>query len=59
MDVLRVNVADDVGQEVRERFGIRLVPAVILLDEDSVERYRTEGRLPRKSAIAAALDEVS
>lgn len=55
LDVLRVNVAEDVGQEVRERFGSRMVPTVILLDADGVERYRTEGRLPRKSAIEAAL----
>jgi len=30
-------------------------PAVILLDGNGVERYRTEGRLPRKQAIVAAL----
>ena len=55
LDVLRVNVAEDVGQEVRERFGIRMVPTIIVLDVDGVERYRTEGRLPRKSAILDAL----
>ncbi|MCC7370219.1 MAG: thioredoxin family protein [Chloroflexi bacterium] len=52
LDVLRVNVSDDVGQEVRERYGIRMVPTVILLDREGVEQYRTEGRLPRKQAIA-------
>lgn len=55
LDVLRMNIADDVGQEVRDRFETRLVPTVILLDEDGVEHYRTEGRLPRKSAILEAL----
>lgn len=55
LDVLRVNIADEAGQEVRERFGARMVPTVIVLDADGVERYRTEGRLPRKSAIEAAV----
>ncbi|MGE3269171.1 MAG: thioredoxin family protein [Chloroflexota bacterium] len=56
LDVLRVNVADDVGAEVRERFNIKMVPTVILLDADGVERYRSEARLPRKKAIQDALD---
>ena len=55
LDVLRVNIAEDVGQEVRERFETRMVPTVILLDAEGVERYRTEGRLPRKRDIKAAI----
>ena len=55
LDVLRVNVADDVGQEVRERFDTRMVPAVILLDAAGVECYRSEGRLPRKRDIESAV----
>jgi thiol-disulfide isomerase/thioredoxin len=56
LDVLRVNVAESVGQDVRERFGARMVPTVTVLDADGVERYRSEGRVPRKGAIMAALD---
>ena len=56
LDVLRVNVADDVGAEVRTRFTITMVPAVILLDADGVERYRSEARLPRRASILEALD---
>jgi thiol-disulfide isomerase/thioredoxin len=55
LDVLRVNVAEAVGQEVRERFGATMVPTIIVLDEHGTERYRTEGRLPRKRAILDAL----
>jgi thiol-disulfide isomerase/thioredoxin len=55
LGVLRVNVAEDVGREARERFGAKRVPTVIVLDASGVERYRTEGRRPRKRAILDAL----
>ncbi len=55
VDVVRLNVADDVGAQARERFEIRMVPSTILLDEDGVERYRAEARLPRRQAIIDAL----
>lgn len=55
VDVLRLNVADDVGMQARERFEARMVPTVIALDADGVERYRAEGRLPRRQAVIDAL----
>lgn len=57
LDVLRLNVAEDVGMQARERFETRMVPAILLLDADGVERYRAEGRLPRRRAILEALAE--
>jgi thiol-disulfide isomerase/thioredoxin len=53
--VVRLNVADHAGAEAQERFQTTKVPAIILMDDDGVQRYRTEGRLPRRQAI---LDEV-
>jgi thiol-disulfide isomerase/thioredoxin len=57
VDVLRLNVADDVGMQARERYETRRVPAILLLDADGVERYRAEGRLPRRQAILEALEQ--
>jgi len=57
VDVLRLNVAEDVGMQARERYETRMVPATILLDAAGVERYRAEGRLPRRQAITDALDQ--
>ena len=54
--VVRLNVADRAGAEAQARFGTTKVPAIILLDTDGVQRYRTEGKLPRRGAI---LDEVA
>lgn len=54
--VLRLNVAEEVGQQARARFEARLVPTVVLLDAEGVERYRAEGRPPRRRAIAEALN---
>lgn len=53
--VLRLNVDDRAGAEARARFGTRKVPALILLDADGVQRYRTEGKLPRRRTILEAL----
>ncbi|MCC6176250.1 MAG: hypothetical protein IT305_13165 [Chloroflexi bacterium] len=58
MTVVRLNVADEVGAQVRERFQVAKVPTVILLDGSGAERYRSEGKLPRRArirTIAAAL----
>ena len=53
--VVRLNVADRAGAEAQERFQTTKVPAIILLDADGVQRYRTEGKLPRRQAILDAL----
>ncbi|HZO33223.1 MAG TPA: hypothetical protein VFH48_45345 [Chloroflexota bacterium] len=53
--VLRLNVDDRAGAEARARFETTKVPAIILLDADGVQRYRTEGKLPRRRAILDAL----
>jgi thioredoxin-like negative regulator of GroEL len=53
--VVRLNVDDRAGVEARARFGIEKVPAIILLDANGVQRYRTEGKLPRRRAILDAL----
>ncbi len=53
--VVRLNVDDEAGQEARERFQTAKVPAIILLDRDGVQVYRTEGKLPRRQAILEAV----
>jgi hypothetical protein len=53
--VVRLNVDDRAGAEARDRFQTTKVPAIILLDADGVQRYRTEGKLPRRQAILDAL----
>jgi hypothetical protein len=53
--VVRLNVAEPAGAEAQARFQTTKVPAIILLDEDGVERYRTEGKLPRRQAILDAI----
>ena len=57
-EVVRLNVDDRAGAEARARFGTEKVPAIILLDADDTERYRTEGKLPRRAAILASLPDV-
>jgi hypothetical protein len=57
--VVRLNVADRAGAEAQERFQTTKVPAIILLDVDGVQRYRTEGKLPRRQAILDALASIS
>jgi hypothetical protein len=54
--VVRLNISEPAGAQAQERFGTRKVPAIILLDRDGVQRYRTEGKLPRRRAILAALN---
>jgi hypothetical protein len=53
--VVRFNVDDAAGQEARNRFQTAKVPAIIVLDRDGVQVYRTEGKLPRRQAILNAL----
>ena len=53
--VVRLNVADRAGAEAHTRFGTKKVPAIILLDSNGVERYRSEGKLPRRAAILNAV----
>jgi hypothetical protein len=55
--VVRLNVADRVGAEAQVRYQTTKVPTLILLDRDGVQRYRTEGKLPRRRAILEALGE--
>jgi hypothetical protein len=53
--VVRLNVADPAGAEAQARYGTAKVPAIIILDPDGVQVYRTEGKLPRRRAILDAL----
>lgn len=53
--VVRLNVGDRAGVEAHARFGLKKVPAIILLDSNGVERYRSEGKLPRRTAILNAV----
>lgn len=55
--VVRLNIAEPAGAEAQQRFGTKKVPAIILLDRDGVQQYRTEGKVPRRRAILAALDQ--
>jgi thiol-disulfide isomerase/thioredoxin len=55
-DVLRLNVAEEVGRRARAQFGTTLVPALILLDGRGNELHRSEGRPPQRAQIFAALD---
>ena len=56
--VVRLNVDDRAGAEARARYQTTKVPAIILLDADGVQRYRTEGKLPRRRAILDALADM-
>ena len=56
--VVRLNIAEPAGAEAQARFGTTKVPAMILLDTNGVERYRTEGKLPRRRAILAELNRM-
>ena len=55
VSVVRLNVADEAGAAARTRCGTQKVPALILLDRDGVQQYRTEGKLPRRKALLEAL----
>jgi hypothetical protein len=57
VSVVRLNVADRAGTEAQEQFGTKKVPALILLDRDGVQRYRTEGKLPRRRTLLEALEQ--
>ena len=57
--IVRLNVAEEPGRRARERFETEKVPAIILLDGDGREVYRTEGKLPRRQQIFEALDGLS
>lgn len=57
--VVRLNVGEPAGAEAQARFQTTKVPAIILLDTDGVQRYRTEGKLPRHRAILAAVEQAS
>lgn len=54
--VVRLNVAEPAGSEAQARFQTTKVPAIIVLDTNGAERYRTEGKLPRRRAILDAVD---
>lgn len=53
--MVRLNVDDRAGAEARAQFQVQKVPTIIVLDADGVERYHTEGKLPRRRAIMDAL----
>ena len=53
--VIRLNVADAIGEQARDRYGVEKVPSLILIDRNGVETYRSEGKLPRKRQITEAL----
>ena len=59
VSVVRLNIADRAGAEARQRYQTTKVPAIILLDADGVQRYRTEGKLPRRQAIIDAVEQTS
>jgi hypothetical protein len=56
VDVVRLNVADEVGQRAAERFATTRVPTIVLLDRYGAELYRTEGKLPRRQQILATVE---
>jgi hypothetical protein len=49
--VVRLNIAEPAGLAAKDRFQTSKVPAIILLDRDGVQRYRAEGKLPRRQTI--------
>ena len=53
--VVRLNVAEPAGAEAHARFGLTKVPAIVVLDPDGTQLYRTEGKLPRRQKILDAL----
>lgn len=53
--VIRLNVAEDAGRRAERAYGTEKVPAILAFDAAGAEVYRTEGKLPRRRAILAAL----
>jgi hypothetical protein len=55
--VVRLNIHDRVGQQARQLFGVRMVPAFIVFDTEGRERWRQSGEFPNRKAILQALGE--
>ncbi len=53
--VIRLNVADAIGEQARDRYGVEKVPSLLQVDRSGVESYRSEGKLPRKQQVTEAL----
>jgi hypothetical protein len=50
-----LNVAEPLGEQAHERYGIQKIPTIIVFDAGGREVYHTEGKLPRKQQIRDAL----
>ncbi|HYU19091.1 MAG TPA: hypothetical protein VEQ11_10370 [Chloroflexota bacterium] len=53
--LIRLNIAEEAGHQALREYGVKKVPTLLLLDDRGTERYRTEGRLPRKGQIKELL----
>ena len=45
LQIIRVNVQDEVGQKLGQRFGCRFTPTFILFDRNGIEKWRSVGTL--------------
>lgn len=58
MRVARVDINEPAGAELATRYGIRGVPAFILLDDRGQMIWRKLGGTPDEPAIGKKLDEI-
>lgn len=50
-----VNIADDDGRRLATKYGIRSVPAFLVVDADGKVLYRKIGGLPDREAVETSL----
>ena len=55
--VIRLNVLDDVGQQAARRYGIRGVPALVVVDDNGQAVYRQAG-IPSSSQVIEQVDSI-
>ena len=54
----RVNITDDVGRNIARKYGVRAVPAFVLLSPSGDVLYKKVGGFPDAAQIKAELEAV-
>jgi hypothetical protein len=55
-DVVRLNMVTRVGREIASRYGVPVVPTILILDCDGKVTYRQSGMPDRREVVARATD---
>jgi hypothetical protein len=56
--VLRVDLFSDDGGELFSKYGLRSVPAIVVLDPEGTARYRSSGGMPDAEQIRRVVAEI-